>query len=208
MRFIRFGITLQRLEADELEMVRQWRNSKWVRPYMHYRKWIAPEEQMRWFQSLDSQRDWYFTARVDDVPIALFDIKEIDWIAGYGESGGFAAGQEWIWRPELAQATLALMDFAFLVLRLRSLQARYRANLPRIVRFNERLGYLVAREDDGFLHAQVTAERYLEHAALLRTAAVTLFGPEAALITSPRWLLERLQQPAVSHQPDFQLKVL
>src|SRR5271167_496192 len=190
MRFTRFGITLQRLEPDDLEMVRQWRNSPWVRPYMRHREVIGPNEQTQWFQGLDSERDWYFIARTGDVPFAVFDIKAIDWTAACGESGGFVGNPRFIGCPEPAQATLALMDFGFHLLGLKSLKARYSASLPRIVRLNERLGYVITREgDDGFVYAQVNAERYLRCAASLRTAAVTVHGSAAVLISPTPWLV-------------------
>jgi RimJ/RimL family protein N-acetyltransferase len=205
MHFSRFGIRLQRLDPDDLEMVRQWRNSSWVRPYMHYRELIGPDQQTLWFQGLDAERDWYFTARAGDVPFGLFDIKAIDWTAACGESGGFVGEPRFIGRSEPAQATLALMDFAFQVLRLQSLQARYSANLKRVVRFNQQLGYVVTREEDGFLHSQVTAGQYLQYAAFLRKAALTVHGPAAALNSPSSWLVSHMQQLPATRLPDFQL---
>jgi RimJ/RimL family protein N-acetyltransferase len=175
---------------------------------MRYRELIGPDEQTLWFRGLDAERDWYFIARAGEVPFALFDIKAIDWTADCGESGGFVGEPGFIGRPEPAQATLALMDFAFQVLRLQSLQARYRASLLRIVRFNQQLGYVVTREgEDGFLYAQVTAEYYLQRAASLRKAALTVHGPAAALISPSSWLINRMQQPTATHLPDFQLEL-
>lgn len=208
MHFSRFGITLRRLDPDDLEMVRQWRNSSWVRPYMHYREWIGPERQTLWFEGLDSERDWYFVACAGDIPFGLFDIKAIDWSDACGESGGFVGDPSFIGRPEPAQAVLALMDFAFLVLRLQSLRARYRANLQRVVQFNQQLGYVVTREaDDGILYSQVTAASYLQCAASLRRAAFGIHGAAAALVAAPPWLINRMQQSPGKDLPDFQLKL-
>jgi RimJ/RimL family protein N-acetyltransferase len=208
MQFTCFGITLQRLAADDLEMVRQWRNSSWVRPYMRYREVIGAEQQIRWFQGLNEECDWYFIARSGAVPFALFDIKAIDWATACGESGGFVGDPGFIGRPEPAQATLALMDFGFHLLRLQALQARYSASLARLVRFNQQLGYAVTREgDDGFLYAEVSAERYSQQAAPLRKAAITTHGPDATLTSSPPFLLGRLQQSPTTNIPDLQLLV-
>ena len=208
MDFTRFGITLHRLERNDLEMVRQWRNSDRVRPYMRYREFIQPEEQTRWFEGLNTENDWYFIARAGDVRFAVFDIKAIDWNAACGESGGFVGDPRFTARPEPGQATLALMDFGFELLQLESLQACYSARLPRIIRFNEQLGYVISREGgDGFLYAAVKAERYLHCAAPLRKAAITLHG-NAAVLTSPSpWLLKHMQREPARHLPHLQLEV-
>jgi hypothetical protein len=100
------------------------------------------------------------------------------------------------------------MDFGFHLLGLKSLKARYSATLPRIVRFNERLGYVITREeDDGFLYAQVTAERYWRCAAPLRKAAGTLHGSDALLTSPTPWLLSRIRQATAMQLPDWRLEL-
>ena len=205
--FTHFGITLQRLEAVHLEMVRQWRNGPWVRPYMRYRAFIEPPQQIQWFEALDPICDWYFTAVSNDTRFALFHIKDIDWEAKCGEAGGFVGDPRFIGRPEPAQATLALMDFAFHVLQLQSLRARYRVNLSRIVHFNQQLGYIADREEEGFACARVTSERYFACAAPVRRAGLTLHGNTAVLASPDPWLIQHLDGQYVASYPDFQLKV-
>jgi len=208
MHFTRFGITLHRLERNDLEMVRQWRNSPWVLPFMRYREFIEPTEQTRWFERLHTENDWYFIARAGEVPFAVFDIKAIDWTAGCGESGGFVGDPRFTGRPEPAQATLALMDFGFALLQLKSLQARYSSSRPRILRFNDQLGYVITHEgDDGFVYARVSAERYLHCAASLRKAAITLHGNSAVLTAAGPWLRKYLQQAAAPHLEDLELEL-
>jgi len=209
MRFVRFGITLERLKPAHLERVRQWRNSDWVRPYMRYRTMIQPADQEAWFEKLDPERDWYFCTEVGGRSLALFHIKSIDWAQASGESGGFVADPGFIGRPEPALATLALMDFAFLVLRLDSLEAQYNSALQRVVRFNHQLGYRVfRREADGFLRAHVTAERYFTCAAAFREAAAALHSRAAELSAIDPSLARRLAQHPRSARPDFELNLL
>ena len=171
MTFTRFGITLARLECRDLELVRQWRNSDWVRPFMRSREIVAPADQIRWFERLDAARDWYFCARLDAGPFGLFHVKAIDWNVRIGEAGGFVGDPRLIGRPEPARATLALMDFAFCVLDLRALEAQYRRSLPSLIRFNRQLGYEIMHEDGEFARARVTSERYFRAAGGFRRAA-------------------------------------
>jgi RimJ/RimL family protein N-acetyltransferase len=208
VRFLRFGATLERLGHEHLEMVRQWRNSHWVRPYMRYQEFIRPEDQPRWFQGLDARSDWYFIAHRTDAPFALFNIKAVDWTRQCGEAGGFVGDPGFIGRPEPGLATLALMDFAFFVLRLESLEAHYDARWVPIARFNEQIGYRLFREEaDGFVRANVTAGHYRTCASALRKAAATLHGWDAILIDADSWLTERVRGGDSAALPDFELQL-
>jgi len=207
MRFTRFGITLEKLQHEHLERVRHWRNSDLVLPYMRYRKVIQPEDQVRWFEAMDPAKNWYFVAHLRNVPFALFHIRDIEWTQAYGESGGFVGEPGFLGRPEAARATLAVMDFAFFLLQLRSLQAHYNPRLPGIARFNEQLGYqIVGQEADGFWSASVTSERYLKCASVFRQAALSLHGPSAILGDADSSLSDRVEKLRQLCLPEFQVK--
>jgi hypothetical protein len=208
MRFTRFGVTLERLERRHVQLVRRWRNSAWVRPFMRHQAFIHADEQWRWFERLDPRRDWYFVTHIRESPFALFYVKGVDWTRRCGEAGGFVGSRGAIGGPEPAQATLALMDFAFLVLRLQSLEAAYRVALPRVVRFNHQLGYRVVREGhDGFLRARVTAARYFSSAAAFRRAATALHGSGAALAGPDDWLARHLDRRRAPRRAGFELQL-
>lgn len=193
MRFSRFGVTLARLDRDRIDLVRTWRNGLWVRPFMRHRRTLTEDDQQRWFSGLDPIRDWYFLAEADAGPFALFHVKDVDWQAGSGEAGGFVGHPDLLGRAAPAQATLALMDFAFLVLGLDALEAHYASSLPRLVRFNERLGYRAMEVDgEGFVHARVGAADYFRCASAYRQAARALHGSTAMLAHPGPWLTARL----------------
>ena len=101
------------------------------------------------------------------------------------------------------------MDFAFLVLRLKSLEAQYSADLRQRLRFNTQLGYRIFRqEQDGFVRASVTAEEYFTCAATFRRAAVLLHGATADLADADGGFLTHLQQEQVAARGDFQFRTI
>jgi hypothetical protein len=206
MRFARFGITLERLERRHIQTVRSWRNSAWVRPYMRRQELIEADDQVRWFAGLRPLHDWFFNAELNGSPFALFHVKAVDWERRCGEAGGFVGDRRFIGRPEPAQATLAVMDFAFLLLDLEALEAQYSRALPRVVRFNDQLGYQIFREEsDGFVRARVSAARYFACAAGFRRAAAARHGSAAALCSPDPWLARHIDRRRDSWLPDFQL---
>jgi RimJ/RimL family protein N-acetyltransferase len=177
-------------------------------PYMRYRQVIQPEDQARWFEAIDPAKSWYFIAYKLEVPFALFHIRGIDWTKAVGESGGFVGDPNLLGRPEPARATLALMDFAFSLLQLQSLQAHYNPHLPGIARFNEQLGYqIVGQEIDGFWRAMVDAEQYLKCARVFRQAALSLYGPSTILDELDPSLSDRVEQLQRSSPEEFQIKL-
>ena len=210
MRFRRFGVTLARLERRDIETVRRWRNSDWVQLGMRRKGHIAPDDQLRWFEGLDSRNDWYFIAEQQGRQCGLFHVKEVDWNERCGEAGGFLGRRELMGGPVPAMAVLALMDFSFFLLGLRSLQAQFDSRLPRVSRFNAWLGYRVFREDpDGFVRASVSAERYLSCADAFRSAAALSHGAAVSLSAPDPWLLERIRASGlVELEADDSLRLL
>jgi len=195
MRFLRYGIELQRLEARHLEMVRQWRNHESVRLRMRYQEEITPAAQVEWFKGLDPYNDWYFVGEHKQRPFGLFQVKQIDWSRKVGEAGGFVSDAELIGGIEPGLGILALMDFAFLVLGLESLEASYHPDHREIVRLNSQLGYeIFATCSDNYVRARVTAAGYLSAAAKLRQVAAQTQGEEIRLSGADSWLLQQLKK--------------
>lgn len=194
MRVLQYGIALERLAPAHLEMVRRWRNHEAVRSRMRYREIISPEAQAEWFRKLHTHNDWYFVATRDEAPFGLFHVKGVDWTAGSGEAGGFVGDAALLGGTEPALGVLTLMNFAFFMLGLASLEAQYHRGLSTVAEFNRQLGYEVfADEADGFVRARVSADRYLRATEKLRNAAQRLRGEEMLLTGADSWLAEHVE---------------
>jgi len=101
MKFFKYGITLERLREEDIELVRQWRNSDPVRLNMKYREIISPEKQREWFNSINNVNFHYVIIQYRGEKIGLLNDKNIDWETLTSETGIF------IGRPELNSAQLA-----------------------------------------------------------------------------------------------------
>lgn len=71
-------IKLRDLKEDDLEMVRNWRNSKEVSQYMYTEDHISSKQQKAWFEriSKDSSAK-YWIIEYEDRPLGLVSITEI-----------------------------------------------------------------------------------------------------------------------------------
>ncbi len=172
MRLSGYGIELIRLEAEHLELVRQWRNQEFVRTRMQFQEIIEAPDQINWFGRLHPENDWYFVATAADRPFGLFHIKNIDRNNLSGEAGGFVGHPETVESILPALAILLLMEFAFDTLQLETLEAKYHPDATAIARMNEQMGYeIFSQEKDGFVRARVGKARFFQQAGKFIRAA-------------------------------------
>ena len=100
MKFFKYGITLERLKEEDIELVRQWRNSDPVRLNMNFREIITPEQQRKWFNSINNVNFHYVIIQYKGVKIGLLNDKNIDWENLTSETGIFVG------RPEFFHSTV------------------------------------------------------------------------------------------------------
>ena len=152
VRFERYGITLSRLQADELEMVRQWRNDPKIASFMLDQTHITAEMQQTWFARLQTSTSaCYYVASFRQQPIGVASLTAIDLQAGTAEPGMYIYLDEF--RNNLIPfcVAFALNDFAFETFGLHRLFGKIFLSNPASIRFHEACGYRPYGERDGDL---------------------------------------------------------
>ena len=96
MQIQRYGVTLSRVKATNLEQVRQWRNAPYVQENMEFREQISPRMQEAWFHGLDERRNLYFIFSSHGEEGGVVHLKDIDWNAQTAEAGVFTGKVEWL----------------------------------------------------------------------------------------------------------------
>src|SRR5579862_2499009 len=79
MKITRYGITLERLDHEHLEMVRNWRNDPKISQFMFYKGEISPQMQQEWFQSINTEQNFFFIIHYNNESVGLINISSIDW---------------------------------------------------------------------------------------------------------------------------------
>jgi UDP-4-amino-4,6-dideoxy-N-acetyl-beta-L-altrosamine N-acetyltransferase len=112
----KYGLVLRRLRLEDIEIVRQIRNSEQIRQVMHFRDEITPEMQLKWFNSINNFNNFYYIVEYNGKKIALINDKHMDWQARASESGLFFWDQDYIhtFIPILASLVLLEMGFYYL----------------------------------------------------------------------------------------------
>lgn len=142
-----YGVVLERMTGEHLEMVREWRTSPEISRYMVYQDPITPVMQQQWFDSLDPQRDLHYIIRYQDVPCGLADVKRIDWAAKTCNGGIFMTPD--VWNTEVPiRATFCACDFIFFDLGLEVMLSKVLKTNKRAIRFNLFQGYRILNEED------------------------------------------------------------
>lgn len=143
------GISIERLREKDIEMVRRWRNSSFVRQHMNYRETITAEMQKEWFKTVDNFNNFYFIIIYKGKKVGLGNIKNVDWVNSTGEAGIFVAKQSFTGSFLPVVGALTLSDIVFKVLKLKRLLAQIRPDNPRSKRFNKLMGFKLTEGQDG-----------------------------------------------------------
>ena len=183
MRLSRYGIVLESLSSDHLEMVRLWRNQEFVRCNMEFKELLSREDQELWFSSLDQSNNLYWVIRTHDYPIGLIHIKNLNDELTEGEAGIFIGEPSYLDMPQSMLAILFMMEMAFLGLGLKHLKAKIRSGNDHAISFNKKLGYeLVPDQPDGFQYYVVSEEQFLSSTEKLRFQAQHMYGVETVIV--------------------------
>jgi RimJ/RimL family protein N-acetyltransferase len=173
-----FGIVLVRLQRQDIEMVRQHRNSMAINRFMEYRKEISQEEQEKWFASIDNKFNNYFLIHHENESVGLIYGAGIDWEKKETSNGGI-----FIWEESLLEthvplaASLLLTEISFLLGLERTYIKVLRDN-PRAISYNQNLGYEMLPGQEEVMNQQyvLTKENYYSKAARFRKPYVQAHG--------------------------------
>ena len=89
------GITLVPLSEAHIELLRNWRNSDFVKKNMQYQGHITETQQLKWFRSLERDTSMYFLIQQDTSFIGCCNMKNIDAELGCAEGGIFLSEEKY-----------------------------------------------------------------------------------------------------------------
>ena len=165
-----YGVKLEQLRQDKIELVRKWRNSDKIKKYMEYRDYISPEMQQKWFKKIsNTTNDFFFIIIENNREVGLVNIKNVEWSKRTGEWGVFVWDDQCLHNGTAYRAALCLYDFAFNVLHLDNIEAHIMNNNIRSIKYHERFGYEMVDNQIDISDKEVnqlyilTKEPYIKH---------------------------------------------
>ncbi len=208
-----YGIKLKRLSEQDIELVRYWRNSFLIRPFMEYREYITPGMQKKWFSSINNINNNYFLIITESKTIGLISGTQINWEEGITLNGGI-----FIWDRDYqetfypSKASLLLTDFSF-YLGMKSTYIKVLRDNLRSIHFNKLLGYKLCDGQENIYNQQyiLTAENYFNSVQPIRKVIdaqgnIKLIIDDKENISS-KFLIERLRSLKNEHSKKIKLMV-
>jgi len=206
MRLQRYGIVLETLVSDHLEMIRLWRNQDYIREKMQFQKLLSREDQQRWFNQLDLEKNVYWVIRCNEYPIGLIHIKDIGLETEGGEAGVFIGEPSFLEMPQAMLAILFMMEIGFYALGLNQLKAKIHEDNYKAIRFNLNLGYqLEPDQPKGFQYYSVNKEQFEIGTKAIRKSSMNTYGASTSFqVSEPRSLWEKkLEIPSAEAKKYF-----
>jgi RimJ/RimL family protein N-acetyltransferase len=143
-----FGVSLERLREEDIELVRNKRNSHTVSQFMEFRDHITPDMQKSWFESVNNINNMYYVITYRHRKIGLINGARIDWNKMETASGGIFIWEEDLWETTVPiLANLLMMDLAVFLGQKRSFIKIMNSN-RRAISYNTQLGYKPWRDEN------------------------------------------------------------
>jgi RimJ/RimL family protein N-acetyltransferase len=212
MKFYKYGIILERLKVEDIELVRQWRNSDPVRLNMKYQDVITPEMQLTWFNSINNLQNNYLMIHYKDEKIGLLNDKNIDWESRSSESGIFFGRTEFYntFLPYLV--SVAGIETTFYLLGWKKQFAHILRSNTNAIKFNLLLGYQLSEGQEELDHQwyEMTRQSFEQKAGKVRKAVRTLAGNDTktrVLFEPPDYkigLAQRFEELLKAYDPPFE----
>jgi RimJ/RimL family protein N-acetyltransferase len=181
----KYGVTLKRLKADDIELVRQMRNSEGISRTMHYRGYISPEMQVNWFHSINNKNNGYYIISHEGKKIGLIHGKNVDFETRTCEGGIF------IWEPSYigsiipSLASVIMNDWTFYLINFKAIYAKVLEGNQTALNYNMLMGYKLCEpinNDMGVQWLVLTKERYFERMKSFRKN-ITHYTKDAELLS-------------------------
>lgn len=165
MKISKYGVTLELVTEDKLEMIRNWRNDPKIVQYMEYKEYITHDMQLKWFIKINNNKNYYFIIQYNQFEVGLINVRDIDYEKKQGEAGIFIFEDDFLNTTIPFQASLCLYDFCFETLNLDYLVAHILKDNKRAINFNKRIGYKIFPDQEESLNQYyiLTLEDYLKN---------------------------------------------
>lgn len=139
-------LNLRRIDQQDLELLRQWRNDEKITRHMFFRDYISREMQLDWFASL-KENDYYFIIEYKKAALGLINLADYNKEKASCSAGLFIYNEAYWGGPIPVLASICILDFAFEIIGVREVWAKVQTNNLAARRYNQQLGFETDSEE-------------------------------------------------------------
>jgi RimJ/RimL family protein N-acetyltransferase len=174
----KYNIKLSRLTLEDIELVREKRNSADIRKYMIYQKYIEPDAQLKWFHNINNVYNIYLLIEVDGKKIGLVNGKNSDFKKKESEGGIFVWDENYRNTIIPALVSVITLDYIFLICEFEKSYIKVLDTNKNAIMFNKQIGYELyeSKPELGYSIYVLNKERYLSKIKLFRKVIAKLTG--------------------------------
>jgi RimJ/RimL family protein N-acetyltransferase len=182
MQLNKYGIQLKKIVRQDLELIREKRNSKEIMRRMVYRKEISKEEQIDWFNSINNIHNSYYLIIAEDKPIGLINDKNINWQTRTSEAGLFIWDEALLFSPYPVLAGYILMEFGYELLNWDSTEITVLTENKHAIEYNVSMGFEISESNHDITSMQFTRQSYISTLRKEILKTTRLYGNNPLLI--------------------------
>lgn len=169
MKLTKYGVTLNRVTEDKIELIRKWRNDPKISKFMEFQDHITSEMQKVWFEKINNDNNYFFLIEFEGQEIGMINIKDIDPLKKEGEGGIFIYNEDYLNSDISFRSSLCITDFIFESLKLKTVCAHIRKDNKRAITYNKLLGFKISNNQENVLNQRydLIHEHYLKQKEII-----------------------------------------
>lgn len=153
-------VRLSPLSLADIELLRCWRNRDDIVRYMEYQKQITAQEQLDWFERLDSKIEHYFIIKWQEQSVGMAHVNKVDEDSQSAQVGLFMGEPEFAGTGIALKASLSLLEFAFGSLGLKKVWAKVHQSNHVAYEYNGQLGFELYEQAGDFQFMELTRLKF------------------------------------------------
>lgn len=163
----KYGLELREVEREDLELIRQFRNTENIQNKMIHRDQITREQQLKWYKSIKTEHHFYFLIYFNDSAIGLINGKNIDYTNRTSEGGIFVWNEDRNYETAIT-ASIVLNDWNFFINGFEKNYAQVLKSNKKAIAYNQFMGYKISdkrHENSNVIWMEQTKVDYQEYRA-------------------------------------------
>jgi RimJ/RimL family protein N-acetyltransferase len=160
----KYGLVLKRLKEEDIELIRQKRNSEAVRRTMYFREEITPEMQKKWFKSINNKYNGYYLISYNNEKIGMIHGNHVNFEKRTCEGGIFIWDEQHLNSPIPSLASIIMNDWTFFLANFQKIYAKVLKENKVALSYNKMQGYEPCEpqnNDQGVEWLVLTRESYM-----------------------------------------------